>query len=181
MIFSKPLYYITQVRDHHKNKERILSKISGIDERYDDGVSKISSTDWIEQQDGVVFDWYHYSLSERDRESYVKLLYKKFGKRRSSIQNVWFNRYDSNSGTEHKWHNHYDDPHKNDLANIYYVELEDKSLTTIFKNPKTGKEFRPRVKEGQILTFDARIPHKSPPNHTDTRKTIISFNTRFRE
>ena len=181
MIFSKPLYYITKVRDHHISKEKILSMISKIDGRYDDGISKISNTDWLNQQNGVVFDWYTYSLSERDRESYVKLIHKKFGKNKSSINTIWFNQYDSNSGTEHKMHSHYDDVHRNDLANIYYVELKDKSLRTILKHPKTGKEIVPRVKEGQILTFDARIKHKSPPNHTDTRKTVISFNTLFLE
>ena len=174
MIFSKPLYYITQVRDHHKNKERILSKISGIDERYDDGVSKISSTDWIEQQDGVVFDWYHYSLSERDRESYVKLLYKKFGKDTCSIKSIWYNQYDPHSGTEHTWHSH-----NLSLASIYYVELKDKSLRTILEHPKTGKEIVPRVKEGEILTFHPGIKHMSPPNYTDTRKTVIAFNVLF--
>ena len=181
MIFSKPLYYITKVRDHHISKEKILSMISKIDGRYDDGISKISNTDWLNQQNGVVFDWYTYSLSERDRESYVKLIHKKFGKNKSSINTIWFNQYDSNSGTEHKMHSHYDDVHCNDLANIYYVELKDKSLRTILKHPKTGKEIVLRVKEGQILTFDAKIMHKSPPNHTDTRKTVISFNTVFLE
>ena len=48
MIFSKPLYYITKVGDHHTSKEKILSMISKIDGRYDDGISKISNTDWLE-------------------------------------------------------------------------------------------------------------------------------------
>ena len=36
-----------------------------------------------------------------------------------------------------------------------------------------------KVKEGQILTFDATIPHRSPQNNTDTRKTVIAFNSIF--
>ena len=179
MKFFKPLYYLTKVRDHHTNKEKILSMISQTGKRYDDGISTINKTDWVNQQTGVVFDWYTYSLSLRDSESYVKLIHKKFRKSKSSITDIWFNQYDSNSGTEHQMHSHYDDAHRNDLTNIYYVELKDKSLRTILKHPKTGKEIVPRVKEGQILTFDARIKHKSPPNHTDTRKTVISFNTLF--
>ena len=153
--------------------------ISKIDGRYDDGISKISNTDWLNQQNGVVFDWYTYSLSERDRESYVKLIHKKFGKSISSITTIWFNQYYANSGCEHAFHDHIST--SCDLTNIYYVELKDKSLRTILKHPKTGKEIVPRVKEGQILTFDAKIMHKSPPNHTDTRKTVISFNTLFLE
>ena len=76
-------------------------------------------------------------------------------------------------------HSHYGDAHRNDLANIYYIELKDKSLRTVLKNPKTGKEIIPRVKEGQILTFDANMYHKSPRNFSSTRKTVISFNIEF--
>ena len=66
-----------------------------------------------------------------------------------------------------------------DLTNIYFVELEDVSLGTILKNPRTDKDMNIKVKEGQILTFPATIMHRSPPNLTDSRKTVISFNTRF--
>ena len=87
---------------------------------------------------------------------------------------------------------HRDDPHAKsvcipyrkgwckDFTNIYYVELDDKSLTTILKDPETDEEIIPDVKEGQILTFGADILHKSPRNFTNTRKTVISFNVEFR-
>ena len=179
MIFSKPLYYITKVRDHHKNKEKILWAISTVNGRnYDDGFSKISNTDWTYQKDGVEFDWYTYSLSESDRDSYARLIYKKFGKDTCSIQNVWYNQYSPYSGTEHTWHTH-DQGDPLSLASIYYVELKDKSLRTILEHPKTGKEIVPRVKEGEILTFHPGIKHMSPPNYTDTRKTVIAFNVLF--
>ena len=175
MIFSKPLYYITKVRDHHKNKEKILWAISTVNGRnYDDGISKISNTDWPSQQERVNFDWYNYSLSERDRNSYTRLIYKKFGKDTCSIKSIWYNQYDPHSGTEHTWHSH-----NLSLASIYYVELKDKSLRTILEHPKTGKEIVPRVNEGEILTFHPGIKHMSPPNYTDTRKTIIAFNVLF--
>ena len=175
MIFSKPLYYITKVRDHHKNKEKILWAISTVNGRnYDDGISKISNTDWPSQQERVNFDWYNYSLSERDRNSYTRLIYKKFGKDTCSIKSIWYNQYDPHSGTEHTWHSH-----NLSLASIYYVELKDKSLRTILEHPKTGKEIVPRVNEGEILTFHPGIKHMSPPNYTDTRKTVIAFNVLF--
>ena len=175
MIFSKPLYYITKVRDHHKNKEKILWAITTVNGRnYDDGISKISNTDWPSQQERVNFDWYNYSLSERDRNSYTRLIYKKFGKDTCSIKSIWYNQYDPHSGTEHTWHSH-----NLSLASIYYVELKDKSLRTILEHPKTGKEIVPRVNEGEILTFHPGIKHMSPPNYTDTRKTVIAFNVLF--
>ena len=56
------------------------------------------------------------------------------------------------------------------------MELKDKSLGTILVDPKTKKEIRPRVNEGDMLIFDAKIFHKSPRNFSNTRKSIISFN-----
>ena len=67
-----------------------------------------------------------------------------------------------------------------DFTNIYYVELDDKSLTTILKDPETDEEIIPDVKEGQILSFATDILHKSPRNFTESRKTVISFNLVFK-
>ena len=178
MIFSKPFYYILNLKDHHLNKKKILSMISHKGECVDDGYSVISKTDW-NNQERENFNWYSFSLSKRDSVSYSKFLYDGFKKREALIKHVWFNQYDPSSGSSHIFHNHYSESDQNDLAAIYYIELEDKSLRTILKHPKTGKEIIPRVKEGQILTFDARIPHMSPPNFSNSRKTVLSFNLRF--
>ena len=182
MIFSKPFYHVLKVKDHHLNKERILSEVSQSEVSYQnteiaDRFSYISNTDWSDQQDGVVFDWYTYSLSERDRESYVKLIHKKFGKSISSITTIWFNQYYANSGCEHAFHDHVST--SCDLTNIYYVELSDRSLRTVLKHPTTGKEIISNVREGDIITFRSDILHKSPPNYTNTRKTAIAFNLKF--
>ena len=116
MIFFKSLYYVLNLRDHHLNKKKILSTISQRGQYVDDGISKISNTDWLYQRDGVVlFDWYNYSLSEGDRKSYAKLIYKKFGKGASSVQNIWFNQYDPNSGSNHSFHNHYSELRKREV------------------------------------------------------------------
>tara|TARA_R100000742_G_C4232040_1_gene53406 strand:- start:120 stop:659 length:540 start_codon:yes stop_codon:yes gene_type:complete len=179
MIFPKPLYCITKVGDHYLNKERIISTISYKGRFYEDSFGdKISKTDWLSRGEQKV-NWYNYGFSERDRKSYTKFLYKKFGKKETIITETWFQQYDKNSGTQHKFHNHYSEETPNSLTNIYYVELGDKSLRTILIHPKTGKEIIPRVKEGQILTFDATILHRSPPNLSDSRKTVISFNILF--
>ena len=178
MIFFKSLYYVLNLRDHHLNKKKILSMISHKGECVDDGYSVISKTDW-NNQERENFNWYSFSLSKRDSISYSKFLYNKFKKSDARIEHLWFNQYDPNSGSNHIFHTHYNELDQNDLAAIYYVELEDKSLRTILKHPKTGKEIIPRVKEGQILTFDARIPHMSHPNFSNSRKTVLSFNLRF--
>ena len=56
------------------------------------------------------------------------------------INAAWYNQYYANSGAEHAYHGHYSEEEPNDLTNIYFVELKDKSLRTVIKHPKTGKE-----------------------------------------
>ena len=174
MIFSKPFYWVLNVKDHSLKKNEILSLVSQYNRHYSSSSvegSFISNTDWdskLRQQ------WFTLSLSERDQLNYNKFIQKKFNKK-AHISGSWFNQYYPTSGSQHDFHTHPDNP----LANVYVVELEDKSLRTILKHPVTGKEIVPRVKEGQILVFDATIEHRSPKNYTSTRKTVISFNTDF--
>jgi hypothetical protein len=87
------------------------------------------------------------------------------------LQNFWFQQYESND--YHSWHNHF----QSTYASVYYVELPDASVATEFKNPVTGEIIKPSVKEGDILTFPASIIHRSPPNNSGGRKTIIAINT----
>ena len=91
------------------------------------------------------------------------------------VHRSWYNQYYRNSGSEHPIHNH----PCTTLTNIYFVELEDKSLRTILQHPTTGKEVVPKVNEGDILLFSSTVKHMSPRNYTSTRKTVVSFNVRF--
>ena len=183
MIFSRPLYYILSVKDHKHNKENILSKISqdknsSFCKNLDitDDYSIISNTDYNNQG---FSSWFSEAFSLRDQLNYKEFISKKYGKKNLEIIASWFNQYYKMSGSEHPFHNHAGEEFSVDLVSVYYVELEDKSLRTILKHPRTGKEIVPRVKEGQILTFDSRVDHRSPRNYTDTRKTIISFNVQL--
>ena len=169
-------YHIFNVKDHLKYRERILNRIIDVGSRHLITVPNkipISRSDWSNQ--GATA-WYSFGLSKRDREKYEKSIRGKYRQQGKPVQvNSWFNQYDERSGSEHPMHDH---PNV-DLTNIYFVELEDVSLGTILKNPRTDKDMNIKVKEGQILTFPATIMHRSPPNLTDSRKTVISFNTRF--
>ena len=169
-------YHIFNVKDHLQYKERILNRIITLNSKSLITIPNkipISKSDWNRQ--GVTA-WYSFALSKRDREKYEKSIRRKYWEKRKPVEaNSWFNQYNPRSGSEHPTHDHPDV----DLTNIYFVELEDVSLGTILKNPRTGKEMNIKVKEGQILSFPATILHRSPPNLTDSRKTVISFNTRF--
>ena len=180
MIFSKPFYYIRNIKDHLKYKERILSRMNENSfwihtPQITEYRSVISNTDWS----FTTSDWFEKFFSQRDKDQLERYICQKYGVNGIDVRRQWFNQYYKNSGSDHPYHNHSSEKNFNDLTCIYYVELENKSLRTILKNPRTGKEVIPRAKEGQILIFDATILHKSPRNYTDTRKSVISFNIRL--
>ena len=149
------LYTVVDVIDHSTMKEFVLDLIDNMPSK-DVGVNSIKN-----------------NYPDRDWSS-------------GEVTESWFNQYIAESGAEHPWHHHADSERvagqKNPsihLASIYYVELPDRSLTTILKDPETGEEIIPDLKEGQILTFASDILHKSPRNLSNTRKTVIPFNIMF--
>ena len=201
------LYTVVDVIDHSIMKESVLDLIdnmpskdvgvnmSNLEDDYSDlgydYSSHISKTNW---QDGIFGEewaqiWPHF-LSPADQFQVVNSIKNNYPDRDWSSGEVtesWFNQYIAESGSEHPWHHHADGERKAgeknpciNLANIYYVELPDESLITILKDPETGEEIIPDVKEGQILTFASDILHKSPRNFTESRKTVISFNLVFK-
>ena len=189
-------YQITDVVDHSVMKLDVLDLIGNMASKeltttgyHGKHNSIISNTNWDNKTD-IKGEIWPYFLTSNDQIKYFNSIVNKFPDRkwnRKTIDVSWFNQYYANSGSEHPWHHHAKsicEPYRKnwckDFTNIYYVELDDKSLTTILKDPETGEEIIPDVKEGQILTFAADILHKSPRNFTDSRKTVISFNVNFR-
>ena len=200
------LYTVVDVVDHSTMKEFVLDLIDNmpskdvgvdtinLDDNYTDldydYTSHISKTNWQDEIFGEEWAqiWPHF-LSPADQIQVVNSIKNNYPDRDWSSGEVtesWFNQYIEESGSEHPWHHHADSERKAgeknpciNLASIYYVELPDKSLTTILKDPDTGEEIIPDVKEGQILTFGADILHKSPRNFSNNRKTVIPFNIMF--
>ena len=82
-------------------------------------------------------------LTPGDQSIYINSIENKFPDREWDKWRVdisWFNQYYANSGSEHPWHHHSSKARESgqkdidlNFTNIYYVELDDKSLTTIFK------------------------------------------------
>ena len=200
------LYTVVDVIDHSIMKEFVLDLIDNmpskdvgvnainLDDDYTDleydYTSHISKTNWHDDIFGEEWAqiWPHF-LSPADQIQVVNSIKDNYPDRDWSSGEVtesWFNQYIAESGSEHPWHHHAESERKAgqknpciNLACIYYVELPDESLITILKDPETGEEIIPDVKEGQILTFGADILHKSPRNLTNTRKTVIPFNIMF--
>ena len=201
------LYTVVDVIDHSTMKEFVLDLIDNMPSKdvgeyvgnlkddfsapvECDYKSHISKTNWQDDIFGEEWAqiWPHF-LSPSDQFQVVNSIKNNYPDRDWSSGEVtesWFNQYIAESGSDHPWHHHADSARKAGeknpsihLASIYYVELPDRSLTTILKDPETGKEIIPDVKEGQILTFATDILHKSPRNLTNNRKTVIPFNIMF--
>ena len=201
------LYTVVDVIDHSTMKEFVLDLIDNMPSKdvgeyvgnlkddfsapvECDYKSHISKTNWQDDIFGEEWAqiWPHF-LSPSDQFQVVNSIKNNYPDRDWSSGEVtesWFNQYIAESGSDHPWHHHADSARKAGeknpsihLASIYYVELPDRSLTTILKGPETGEEIIPDVKEGQILTFASDILHKSPRNLTNNRKTVIPFNIMF--
>ena len=201
------LYTVVDVVDHSTMKEFVLDLIDNMPSKdvgeyvgnlkddfsapvECDYKSHISKTNWQDDIFGEEWAqiWPHF-LSPSDQFQVVNSIKNNYPDRDWSSGEVtesWFNQYIAESGSDHPWHHHADSARKAGeknpsihLASIYYVELPDRSLTTILKDPETGKEIIPDVKEGQILTFASDILHKSPRNLSNNRKTVIPFNIMF--
>ena len=82
---------------------------------------------------------------------------------------IWYQYYGKNSGSYHNYHDHYSATCQ--LSGIYYLRLKDPQLKTEFLNTPELM-----VEEGDIILFDAKALHRSPPNHTKHDKIILSFN-----
>ena len=85
---------------------------------------------------------------------------------------IWYQIYNSNSGSYQDYHTHNgDDCH---ISGIYYLKLKDNKISTQFIVDGTLTQFD--VKEGDIILFNSSIMHRSPPNNTSDDKIILAFN-----
>ena len=92
------------------------------------------------------------------------------------LRRVWYQVY-NDINTTHGFHTH---PSKNistpRTSNIIYLELNDHDMITEFIDTN-GDIVKPNVKQGDVLSFNPMIKHRSPPSSKDkSRKTVISFN-----
>ena len=72
MIFSKPFYWVLNIKDHSLKKKEILSLVSQYSRHYTSQTQKgsfISNTDWDSK---LRRHWFALSLSERDQLNYNK-------------------------------------------------------------------------------------------------------------
>jgi len=166
---------ISRVNDHENIKPVVLKYIDEIPNssiRPDQNTSdNISKTDWNLPKDTEkkYLDFVKPILVDTLTESFRK--YKITG---LAFTNFWFQQYYKSD--LHDWHVH----SSCHFSSVYFLELPypNEMKTELLKiGNKELIEYD--IREGDIITFPSMLYHRSPPNHTGKRKSIISFNLNF--
>ena len=139
----------------------------------DEPGGKISKTNWIEE---VANDP---DTHKKRQKRLNKIFNKHFGKifrdyfeQPATLIDMWYQVYNKHSGSFHDYHDHAGKG--SHVSAIFYVKLHSKDLLTHFR---IGNSIiTPDAQEGDIIFFDSKIFHASPPNDTDHDKIIVSFN-----
>lgn len=139
---------------------------------YEHDVS-ISKSNWVQSaRNKENDDKFRFVFGDVFWPGYCEWLKDTFEVQYPICQNLWYQVYDKED--YHDWHIH----ENTSIANVIYLQLQDHSLVTQFKL-SDGSIHVPDVTEGDTLVFNPTYPHRSPPNHTNTVKMIISFNVTY--
>jgi hypothetical protein len=161
-------YLVTKIKEHKQIKNKLLELIDQIPQnRYEN----ITHTDWNlpKSYERLYLDYFYKIL-----RPYMEEMSKFLNEETFDIENAWFQQYYKNDF--HQWHRH----EKTNFANVYYLELPDKNMTTKIKPILNRKKTLNLVaKEGDLVTFPAMLEHTSEKTKKNLRKTIISFNSDF--
>ena len=164
-------YFIITIKEHKEIKNDLLLSIQRSEGKsISNDQEVISRTDWPPTHDNRPWIQMFYPLVQPYMLDIVDMMQAETWK----IHSAWYQQY--NKDDYHGWHNH----DGCQWAAVYFVELPSDELKTRLFNQVT-KEFidLETVQEGDILIFPSYLTHKSLPNLTDKRKTIISFNCCF--
>ena len=170
----KSFYILTDIKDHKENKNKLLSLINKMQlSSINNNKDVISKTDW--------------NLPKEIKREYINFFYKmvtpymdnmavKLKCKSWNISNAWYQVYKKQD--THGWHIH----ENNNYTNVYYLDLPEQNIKTQLYDVKDNKIIDEiQIEEGHLFTFPAHIIHRSPPNISDKTKTIISFNSNFKQ
>ena len=163
-------YTIKKFRYHTELKSALLNLLDTA--KYENTVNSqvevsITKTDWF---DCTNFERPWFKFIKESLTTEVLSVYKDIGYGGLRLNEIWFQQYLQQS--EHGWH-----VHSANFTNVYYVELPEGTSKTQLIEPYSGKLIELDVEEGDIVSFPSMVLHRGPPNNSNSRKTIISFNT----
>lgn len=156
---------IIPVRKHEENKQQLLDLIDQ-SETSDvvEGDDRISRCDF-HMPDGhpkIYFELFYETVREELVQAFNFLQYD------ANLVKWWFQQYNHND--QHGWHFHTQTVY----SITYYLELPE-GLGTQVQIPPSNAQFQAMVNEGDMLIIPSTWKHRSPPNHTNQRKTIIAL------
>ena len=165
-------YFIVPLAEHIEIKETLLKiiKEDEIPGKNSEG-QNIYKTDFFAQEKARLYYKIIMPLIDKSLRKFSHIL--EYDKLISKPSSIWYQQY--NKLNYHSWHHHGDAR----WSVVYYVELAEDSPGTQFKDCITSKYISPNVKEGDILIFPGWMLHRSPPNLSKKRKTIISCNFQY--
>ena len=163
-------YYIGHCKDHLSIKDSLLTIIDENNGEHSQFPGyNITKTDYYLKGNDPNFE-----------QKYISIIHPYILKHLNECQIIkpgqeqeyfyWYNQYTKLS--YHGWHDHQGIK----WASIYYLELSEDNPVTEFRNFLTQDVIRVNVKEGDIITFPGFMDHRSPPNLSGERKTIIACN-----
>ena len=158
---------VSKFSKHQEVKKKLLSLIEKQNsEKISTKVENISNADWTTDIGQMREYWkYFYQYLK----PHVEEVYDNLSIPNRNISTYWFQQYYANDF--HDWHEH-----GNSWTNVYYLELPDLEVRTEIINPSDGSIIVPDIKEGYILTMPGILKHRSPPNKSSKRKTVVVFN-----
>lgn len=167
----KSFYFISKIKEHKDNKDKILKLIEKIprtdlDEK---SAAHVTHSDWFIERDypREYLDFFYKMVTP-----YMNEMMKVLKCRSWRINNGWFQQYSKNDF--HSWHIH----SGVNYSSVYYLELPSKEEKTQIYNVLDDKIIDISVTEGDLITFPAYLIHRSKPL-VDDRKTVIAFNSDF--
>ena len=158
-------YFIVPIKEHLEIKQSLLTIIDEDEgQRRTDIAQTIYKTDYyLKKEKRKYFNILLPYINEILKELPIKCNFV------DHTNSIWYQQYIKLD--HHSFHNH-----TNQWSGIYYLELDKKSPGTQFKNYVSNRSFSPDVKEGDVLIFPGWLDHRSPPNLSQKRKTVIAFN-----
>tara|TARA_Y100000287_G_C14031419_1_gene261808 strand:+ start:77 stop:613 length:537 start_codon:yes stop_codon:yes gene_type:complete len=163
---------VNKIKEHSYNKDILLRLISDMPESsYVTNRENVGKTDWNLPKDT---ERKYLELFYDIVTPYMNIMKDELYCDSWQINNGWFQQYTGDD--EHKWHNH---PGTN-YSNVYFLEMPEKQMQTQFYNMIDKSIVTFDLEEGDLLTFPAHLLHRSNKINKDKRKTIISFNSDFK-
>lgn len=171
-------YFIYKLQDHLSIKSELLNLLE-----HAPGTKSIRSTETIDKSDWQYnqnADSFRKNFLESSSRNYFNVLepyinkvidevIPKLNKDPIVVSQGWFHQYKKMNYYFYHWH-----PGAR-WGLVYYLELPKDGPKTEFEN-FFGTSIFAEVEEGDMLIFPGWLKHRSPPNMSTERKSIIAFN-----